>query len=62
MWRGVLEGTVAKYAGDSEITSVVWSGRGAPDITTFPKPERYSLGFHPLADEAWKIISRFYEL
>ena len=52
---GVLQGTVAKYAHDDQITSVVWTGAGAPDIQAFPKPERYSLGFHPLADEAWKM-------
>ena len=52
---GVWQGTVAKYAGPELITSLVWTGSSEPDIRTFPAPAHFSLGFHPIADEAWKM-------
>jgi hypothetical protein len=51
---GVLQGVVAKFADASVIRSVVASG-GQFDIKEFSAPARYSLGFHPIADEAWKM-------
>ncbi len=51
---GVLQGVVAKFADASVIRSVVASGSKF-DVREFPAPARFSLGFHPIADESWKM-------
>jgi hypothetical protein len=52
---GELQGVVAKISDGETIHSSVWPGHGAPDLKTFPAPAKFSLGFHPIADEAWKM-------
>lgn len=52
---GTLQGVVAKISDGTTIHSSVWPGHGAPDLRTFDAPARFSLGFHPIADEAWKM-------
>lgn len=51
---GQPHGTVAKFVTGDTIRSVVHQGAEC-NSTEFPAPPHFSLGFHPIADEAWKM-------
>ncbi len=52
---GQLCGAVNKFVCGQTIHSVVHDG-DMLDQAEFPAPERFTLGFHPIADEAWKMV------
>lgn len=48
-------GVITKFVTGQTIRSVVYQ-QGSVDIAEFDAPKsRYSLGFHPIADECWKM-------
>jgi hypothetical protein len=52
---GVLQGVVSKWVASSEIHSVVFAN-GEYSKQSFSRPTgRFSIGFHPIADETWKM-------
>lgn len=53
--EGVLQGVVSKWVAPDEIHSVVFA-EGRYSHQSFARPAgRFSIGFHPIADEAWKM-------
>lgn len=53
--EGALQGVVSKWVAADGIHSVVFAG-GEFSQQIFARPAgRFSIGFHPIADEAWKM-------